>query len=655
MDSRSSSASGSHSANPNSNPILIQDRPRASQHATYTTAGTVYNPQTATPLQPPARRGRASRWPPANPADLSTFSNSILGAFPRCRYRSPPTTASTLRHYSPLQQNQERAIDPRNSADYYRPATSLSNAKRSTSGGSSNMSLSLSNAIPRELLADELPKSIICNDCGERFETMAMADFHATLSGHNTFSETGDNSNNNYTSEGDTFLQDEEMKEEEDLTQFNNYSVKTLTNLASYPNPNQKMAQRCLDRARETFKAAAENTRPTSNNSSRPGFNGAGPSSSSYLSGSGRESSDYYSRVPRNSHMNSSTRSSVLSNGPGAPQPLTAGPPGQRHYKASTLEGPLRALQESAQKPYSLIMAESLLGTNPPNPSVLSNLSRPASTKMSEASRDAEREIKTSRGPRGPASPLSMEQLPFERAQSGSRSMYHETRHHNVPTVVSNQKNIWTNKMRETKTQDELSEYYPDSRGCLPFNYNPATLVTVPDDNSDLQFPIGRVLPSEFEAELESRVDLARHRKRFYAGDSEFMFRSWELRFDEICDEVRDWEPGTMGNGRYLPLAQIKAAVDPSQLGKPRNISISLISQLKPHDAAQPLLPMLYWTLDRLKNDSSGFERVQQRQKDDRWGCSGPGYVGQEREEWMRAQTDRARPQASSRVENLRR
>lgn len=515
------------------------------------------------------------------------------------------------------------------------------------------MSLSLSNALPRGLLADELPKSNICNVCGERFQTIAMADLHATLSGHNTFPEAGDNNN---PSDGDTFLQDEEIKEEEDLTQFNNYSVKTLTNLASYPNPNQKMAQRCLDRARETFKAAAENIRPTNNDPSRPGFNGAGPSSSSYLSGSGRESSDYYSRVPRNSHMNSSTRSSVLSNGPGAPQPLTAGPPGQRHYKASTLEGPLRALQESAQKPYSLTMAaESLLGTNPPNSSVLSNLSRPASTKMSEASRDADRDIKTTRSPRRPSSPYPMEQHSFDIAQSASRSMYYETRHHHVHTMVSNQKNIWTNRMRETKTEDELGEYYPDSRGSLPFDYNPATLITAPDDNSDLKFPTGRVLPTELEAGIEREVDLARHRKRFYAGDSEFLFRPWEYRFDEICDEVRDWEPGTVDNGGHLTLAQIEAAVDPSQLGKTRNISVGLISQLEPHDAARPLLPMLYWTLANLKNESLGFERAQQRQKDDRSVCHRPGYVGQEREEWMRAQTERARPQSVSRLENSRR
>ncbi|KAJ4386236.1 hypothetical protein N0V93_009129 [Gnomoniopsis smithogilvyi] len=651
MDTRSSSGSGSHSTNLNFNHIINQDRQRTPQHGTYTTAGTVYNPQTAPTLHPPARRGRASRWPPGNPADFSAFTNPVLGTLSRTRYRSPPTTASTLRQYSPLQQNQDRAIDPRYSADQHRPATSLSNPMRSTSGGSSNVSLSLSNTLPREVLADELAKSIICDCCGKRFNTTAMTDFHATLTGHDNFSEADDH-NDTADRDTDTFLQEEEMKEEENLSQFNNYSVKTLTNLASYPNPNQKMAQRCLDRARETFKAAAEHTRPASNNSSRPGLIGAGASSSSYLSGSGRESSEYYSRVPRNAHMNSSTRSSVLSNGPGAPQPLTAGPPGQRHYKASTLEGPLRALQESAQKPYTTTMAESRLGTNPPNPSFLSGLSKPMLNMLTGASREAERETKPIRPLRGSNSPLSMERL----AHNAPRTMCHETRHHNGPIVLPSPRNIWTNGMRETRTQEELSEYYPDSCGCLPVDYSRATLLNVPDDNSDLQPPVGRVLPSELEARIQSEVDLTRHRKRFYAGDSQ-VFRPWEFRFDEIREKIRNRELGTVDDDdddEPSTLAEIETAVDLSQLGKPRNIPAHLISQLQPHDAARPLLPMLYSTLADLKNDCTGCDGPQKRPEYDSWGCPRPGYVGQEREEGMMVKADRSRQQTPFQRESPR-
>lgn len=649
MDSRSSSGSGSHSANLNPSLNFNQARPRTLQQATYTTAGTVYNPQTAPPLQPPARRGRASRWPPANPADLSTFNNSVLGVFPRARHRSPPTTASTLRHYSPLQQNQDRAIGPRNPADHHCAATSSCNPQRTTSGDSSNMTHSFSNALPRNLLADEVPKSFVCNECREQFQTIALAEFHVTLSGHDNFSEASDDNNR---PDGDAFLQDEENKEEEDLTQFNNYSVKTLTNLASYPNPNQKMAQRCLDRARETFKTAAESTGPVSRSSSQLGFNAAGNSSSSYLGGSGRESSEYYSRVPRNAHTNSSTRSSVLSNGPGAPQPLTAGPPGQRHYKASTLEGPLRALQDSAQNPYSLAAAESLFGTNPPNPSAVSSLGRPPSTQISEASRTAERDMRSSRPLKVAGPPHPVEQTASRTSQGASGAMYRENRYH-VPIMPPNQKNIWMNGIRETKTQDDLWAYYRHSHRGLPCDYNPATFGSVPDDNSDLQPPSGRVLPSNLEAQVQRDIDLACHQKRFYAGDS-LMLRSWEYTFDEICDKAPGGELGHLNDSGPLNSSQTETAVNPSQLGKPRDISISLINKLQPHEAAHALLPMLFKALTNFEKNSHGVQRPQKHKGRDRRTCPRPGYVGQEREERRRAQSDWAHPQTPSRGENRR-
>lgn len=513
------------------------------------------------------------------------------------------------------------------------------------------MSLSLSNALPRELLADDPPKPIICDDCGERFETMNMANFHASLSGHDHFSETSDN---NCLQHGGTFEQGEEMKEEEeeDLTQFNNYSVKTLTNLASYSNPNQKMAQRCLDRARESFKAATENIRSASPSSSQPELSGVGAASSSNLSNSGRDSSEYYSRVPRNARMNSSTRSSVLSSGPGAPQPLTAGPPGQRHYKASTLEGPLRALQESFQKPYSLATAVTLFGTNPPSTPALADLSRPSSSKMSEASRAGGRNINAV-GPLAGLDPRrALERASLEPTHSVPGSVGHEARHHGL-AASHNQNRVWTNGMRETKTQIELREYYPGSPGGVPFDYNPAAFMDVSSDNSDLQPPQGRPLPFSLEAENNREADLAQHRKRFYEGDSK-VFRPWEHRFEEIRDKARNCEKGFFGDGGPLTLAQIDAAVDPSQLGKPRDISISFINQLKPHDAARPLLPMLYSALANVKNNLASVQKPPEPPQDDHRVCHRPGYIGQEREEWMRAKLSQARPQTPSRKENSR-
>ncbi|PSS03246.1 hypothetical protein BD289DRAFT_421618 [Coniella lustricola] len=102
MDTRSSS--GSRSTVPSQ-----ESQPR---QPTYTTVGSVAKPQSNTPLQPPVRRGRALRWPPAVADDLAAFNQSLLANLPRGRPRSPATTASTLQHYTPLQQNSDRAIDP---------------------------------------------------------------------------------------------------------------------------------------------------------------------------------------------------------------------------------------------------------------------------------------------------------------------------------------------------------------------------------------------------------------------------------------------------------------------------------------------------------------------------------------------------------------
>ncbi|KKY31441.1 hypothetical protein UCDDA912_g08632 [Diaporthe ampelina] len=192
-----------------SSTTTIPPKGKTAQQTTYTTAGTVYNP-TATPLQPPSRRGRASRWGPPSQAELALFNKSVLDSFPFKPHRSPPTTASSLKHYTPLQQNSDRAIEP-----LMGPSVS----GRTLSESSSTLSLS------------------------------------SAPSQGNT-----NNSNSNGRLLHDMRLTDDE-KDEEELFRMSVLPVRTITNLASYPNPSQKLAQKALDRARETFKAAAETSR----------------------------------------------------------------------------------------------------------------------------------------------------------------------------------------------------------------------------------------------------------------------------------------------------------------------------------------------------------------------------------------------------------
>lgn len=540
MDTRSSS--GSRSTDPTQGC-------QPPEQQTYTTAGTVYNPQIAPPLQPPARRGRAMRWPPAIPSDLSAFNNSMLSPFPRNRYRSPPTTASTLKHYSPLQQNCHRAVDP---------ATGQPDQKRSISESSFTMSLS-----------SPLPRSLVFG---------------------------GDKDNNPLAE--DTSTQDEENKEEEEeLTRMSNYSVKTLTSLASYTNPHQKMAQRALNRARQTFKAN-ENSRPVSPSSSRQGLDGAGPPPF------GREGSDYYNRLPRNTHIHNSTRSSVLSSGPGAPQPLTAGPPGQRQYKASTLEGPFRALQASTPKPPSSTIDESHFEIN--TSSLLNLGAQQHLMKVPDPARTPEntKPLRTS-GDIQAHQPAVQDLSALEGRRPWQR-VYPAT--------------PWVAEPRETRTLDQIKAFYP--RGLPPY-YNSKNLISVPVDNSDLSHILHpSILRQPLSGEARKQTD-ARHRAAFYSGRDD-LYKTWDQRVEDVRKTVRDRELGISDStdraaGRR---AETNAALSLSQLSKPEDIDVRSFAQMQTGEAAQPLLGMAfstlcnYWDNGRLMSIPTGFAKAKKLEED---------------------------------------
>ncbi|KAK8073874.1 Coatomer subunit [Apiospora phragmitis] len=214
----------------------------------YTTVGSIYNPSAA-PLQPPTRRGRPVKWPPYN--ELANTKSSLSGLSLAHQTRSPSNTApaSNLLHYSPLQQNSERAISPMTSA-------SDTFARMSVTGSHGS----------RELEDDE-------DDAGEGAEKLKVM------------------------------------------------SVKTLTNLASYPNPMQRQAQKVLSRARPTANTLATLRGARSD-----------PVSVAGLLQSDGTSEYSYKPITR------PTFDSILSKGPGAPQPLTAGPPGPRRFKSSANE-----------------------------------------------------------------------------------------------------------------------------------------------------------------------------------------------------------------------------------------------------------------------------------------------------------------------------
>lgn len=174
--------------------------------------------------------------------------------------RSPPSAENQPLHYSPLQQNTDRAVSPHNvNFKFGMPSVSFVSTASAEGVG-----------------------------CDKYDDT-------------NT-------SNQSMEAEGDD-LENDTMKH---LKQM---STKTLTNLASYENPKQKCAQKILSAARSA---------PVSSGRTRVDQVSVG--SCFQTDGAGGETT------------NTMTYRSILAKGPGAPQPLTAGPPGLRQPKGPAIE-----------------------------------------------------------------------------------------------------------------------------------------------------------------------------------------------------------------------------------------------------------------------------------------------------------------------------
>jgi hypothetical protein len=137
-------------------------------------------------------------------------------------------------------------------------------------------------------------------------------------------------------------------------------TFKSLQNLASYPNPSQKRARKALMctkpvshiaggyiHASSSPKAAdlgsVGSPRATTRQPAAAWTDGtqANNISESYPAAGGNSVASLYD----NKHS-----MPALPEGSGVPQPLTAGPPGQRQYRASTFEATLKALQARGQR-----------------------------------------------------------------------------------------------------------------------------------------------------------------------------------------------------------------------------------------------------------------------------------------------------------------
>lgn len=355
----------------------------------YTTVGSVWQPQSV-PIQPPLRRGRALKSSLPEPYAVEPYS--------------------TNQYYSPLQQNFDRAISPR--------------------------------------LLDRNPQSNI------EWEGM-----HYTKPGDPGYRRSnGDDHMNMNVEIGDQVN-----------SQLYRMSTQGLTNLASYPNPMQKEAQKILTKAKQ-HPLSMQHQLSDSANEHRvtvppPGIgyrtSRSDPVAAENLLHSDR--GDGYSlpsqplQPLRPNYLNTTAIASrerdgypsILSKGPGAPQPLTAGPPGQRQYQPSTFTPSTSSSQKGPEK-----MHES--GSFDENPQRFPQLYYPPLPSMihSQSRPQSQRSV-LQLGPREPVTSNQSEDV-----SSGQSSLITPTNDDEYPKII------------DTITLREARRFYPNAFPT-DFNYRP--------------------------------------------------------------------------------------------------------------------------------------------------------------------------------------
>ncbi|SPO00124.1 uncharacterized protein DNG_02976 [Cephalotrichum gorgonifer] len=305
LRSQSNTGEGSIQAGNSTSPnlpygVVQQQRP------VYTTAGTVWNPESARPIRAPVRRGRASlgstggeQFPVASQQDGTNALHSLAAS-------------AVVPHYAPLQQNNDRAINPHVFHLAHRGDPSPNDMASFRAGGG------------------PLPT--------QASDTM--------LTQHNPRGDAaanhGGGDDDGSTNLGDAFVEKLPMK--------------SLVSLASYENPYQQKAQHVL-RVKSNpglpsggvptaFRSSHEAVGLSTSHQPRSLATTPNAISSQPTQVDVRPLGDYASALPKtqtNSQLAHPRQSrpflsSALATGPGAPEPLKAGPPGQRQQGPSKIE-----------------------------------------------------------------------------------------------------------------------------------------------------------------------------------------------------------------------------------------------------------------------------------------------------------------------------
>ncbi|PHH76228.1 hypothetical protein CDD80_1714 [Ophiocordyceps camponoti-rufipedis] len=308
----------------------------AANQPTYTTAGTIYRPGASQPLQPPARRGRATKLPlTSSHTEFMLLPRSVIAGLAS---RSP-RLGSGVRpqpQYTPLQQNYDRAVSPLNDHDHMGLNMAIQMPRICPDNPSAPLSF---------LLADK--------DDGDKVKAKVktIADFYTAESCVSVVADNGgdDKDDDDVDDKTNKNLMDNGLESTSEplmsMRPLRNMNVPSIVSLGSYPNPMRRTARTFLRQSSrpsftvtETLAAPLEEAKTTSTGLLRPSQADASDIGSPFTR-------LLPAAVPNGDEGASSPTTSTLGTGSGVPMPLTAGPPGQRQYRPSTFESTIRALK----------------------------------------------------------------------------------------------------------------------------------------------------------------------------------------------------------------------------------------------------------------------------------------------------------------------
>ncbi|KAI1760213.1 hypothetical protein GGR53DRAFT_470540 [Hypoxylon sp. FL1150] len=542
-----------------------------SDNRQYTTVGSVWQPQSQ-PMQAPERRGRTLKSFMSQPfgSDFSAFVDSGVPQSSSNQYSTqyyshqhPPQSrpAQFVPQYSPLQQNFDRAVSPirlpsprglhynhYNQSDS--PAVQQFNTQDEYHYAKfANMSEQ------QKRIAPVIPVMPLRPVQGNQGEGPNKRDVVKNPS-------------------VDTVEEDEEGSEmdEHDDDELNlalmRMPTKTLSNLASFKNPMQKAAQRILAMARQNPSAATAGNQANPQGVTRPppGFSGpAGMASANNRSDSDYSFSDpVYMPFGQNPSLSaardSSTYPAILARGPGAPQPLTAGPPGQRQFRPTGVESPWTDKTRGSHS--------------------LENMSpdyKPFGSAQAQQQRAMHAASQQSNPPQRP------EGRPLANRWGAST----------VPWGMNAGKSS-EEKITDTLTAEEASRFYPQG---LPadFNYN---TVPIADDWQERRLreveeeemrknPMLMQQSPEWQAERKAQLD-----RDFYGGNS-MINKSLDMAIHE---------QGSRKTLRAIG-SEMKEAKMAAGKVENRKLTVEQADSIPTHRHAEPLLSMLYQTLAERPGD----------------------------------------------------